>query len=294
MSDDLLNDLLGFGGDEIVDNKRSHYDKSPIPMPGGKWRCLKEIIPKLPITASSTWVDHCGGSGIVSLNVPDCKLMVFNDRNSAIVDFYRCVRDRRKELVDYVEQFHPSSREEFYHAKTVWCTETDPVKRAAFWFYMMRTSFAGKGHVFGRQKVVQAYPVPESLKLFEHVQAKFKQFTLENLDMRLCARDYDSAKTVHYFDPPYVDTDQGMYAHKWKWDDMQELLTQISHLRGFVALSHYPDERIDRALKWTRRYEWQVHVTADAQVFHEDNNKAGMEGRKAGSATECLWIKDFS
>ena len=274
--------------------KRKEIQKAPLGFPGTKWRSLEHILPHLPIQRKSRWIDHFGGTGVVSFNVPECEVMVLNDRNSAIIDFYRAVRDRRDELIAYLESFHPASREEWHHARMLWIEETDTVKRAALWYYMVRLSVLQKGHCFGRGLNSRLNPMPESLKLFIPISNKLKAFTIENQDARVLAADFDAPNAVHYFDPPYVGTDQGMYKHKWSWKDMSELLQLIGQLKGYVALSHYPDSRIDEAVDWTHRYEWKIEGnTSEPQVFREENAKAGKESvMEQNTSTEVLWIKE--
>lgn len=294
MNDDLLNDLLDLGEDDVRSTNRTAYERAPFGMPGGKTNSLKYILPHLPVR--NKWIDHFGGSGVISWNYPDVDIMVYNDRYSGVVAFYRCLQSRRyTELLERLEYLTPPlSREEWIHCRANWCHETDDVERAAKWFYMIKNSVIGKGQSFARSTNSKPpITLPNALKLFEPLHYKLQHFQIENLDWRTCVRDYDSDGCVHYFDPPYVATDSGIYAHKWSRLDLRELLKTISNIRGFAALSGYPDSDIDNCDFWTDRISWEVPISSEVMAFTDENYKKGHDFKSEyGTATEVLWIKD--
>src|SRR5690606_24444268 len=246
---------------------RNTYMKAPFMWLGSKYSYLPNIIPLLPVR--KRWVDHFGGSGVVSLNYPDVELMVFNDRYSGIVDFYRCMRDEKMmhAMLDYLNLMPAQSREEHYRCREEWVTTTDPVERAAKWYYALQTSVIGKNHAFARTvRTKFKFRLPPELELFERVHYKMKRFIIENLDARTCAKDFDTIDTVHYFDPPYLGTCHGGYKHKWTSFDMQELLNLINNLQGAVALSHKDDPNIDSGVKWDEKHVFDGY--SRAEVMH--------------------------
>lgn len=294
-NDDLFDDLIELAGDDVVNTERTQYLHAPFSMPGAKFRSLKHILPKLPYT--DKWVDHFGGTGVVSWNRAPCMLMVYNDRYSAIGNFYRCLQNKemKSKLLHRLKyETPPHSREEFLYSRATWVTETDPIERAAKWYYMMRVSVIGKGHSFAR--ATNCRPpmyLPNSLKLFEPIHQILQHFQIENLDVRVCARDYDSIDCVHYFDPPYIGTDPGIFEHKWTINDQKELLSLIGTLQGFVAFSHYPSGLIDSQSYWNEKYTWDVAITSEAQAYMETNYRKDKQNvQEIDYATECLWIKE--
>lgn len=290
---DLLNDLMDIGDEDIADANRMNVQRAPFAMPGAKFRSVEMIVPLLPIKRDSTWVEHCGGTGVISWNVPQCKVMVFNDRYSGITAFYHAVRDKKDLLLAYLSSMPPHSREEWTHCRHQWVNETDDVARAAKWYYMMRLSVLQKGKAFGRGITTRFIPLPSSLKLFEHVHQVLQNFTIENLDIFMSITDYDDVNTIHYIDIPYIGTDQGAYEGKWDWPKVTRLLDLIKRLKGFVAFSHYPDPRIRKYLDWTHIYEWDVLVTAEPKIFRDTNFKEGKENvTNNATARECLYIKE--
>lgn len=291
---DLLSDL--FDMDDSHDADRQTYEKAPFGYVGGKSGSLKYILPVLKPLLHDKFVDVFGGSGVVTLNVPDVELMVYNDRYSGVVDFYRVLKSNDwSKLFELLDNFTPPlSREEWIRARSEWCTETDPVVRAAKWFYTFRNSVIGKGQCFAR--ATNSRPpitLPSSIQLFAAVHAKMRKVLIENLDFRTCIRDFDSSDAVFYCDPPYVGTDPGIYEHKFKREDLQELLKLIRNCKGTFLLSGYRDYEIDNAVKWTNRVTWNIPIAAEVQSYTEENYKLERKDvQNVDYAEEVLWIKE--
>jgi DNA adenine methylase len=294
--DDLLAELMGLHNDTHVSKpERTDIQRAPFGYVGGKSKSIKHLSQYLPYRQK--WIDHFCGSGVVTLNRQESSLEVMNDRYGGIVCFYRCLQNKQKlnQLIERLEATPACSREEFYHCRDTWCVETDDVERAAKWFYMIRISMLGKGQAFGRQvNPPVTINLPKSLKLFEPIHHRLRNVIIENLDFRTCHKDFDGPSAVHYFDPPYIGTDSGIYdGSTWTRDDLSDLLRICEGSQGFVALSGYPDEQIDACTFWTDRHTWEVAVMAEPSAFNEENSKAQFKDIKntKGYATEVLWIK---
>lgn len=77
---------------------------------------------------------------------------------------------------------------------------------------------------------------------------------LEHTDAKKVMNLYDTDKTLHYVDPPYMmDTwnksDAKVYAETLKDDKHVELLEFLKNLKGYVVLSGYNNEIYNAALK---------------------------------------------
>lgn len=266
--------------------KRGSFIRAPFQMPGAKFNSLPHLIKHLPIRKDSVWVDVFGGTGCVSWNVPACKNMIYNDRYSAVVDFYKVFRERQQELRKYLEQMPPHSRQEWFESRDTWVTEQDPLIRAAKWYYMVKLSVIQKGEYFGRSlgnRENFVNRLSDTFDLWNRLQNIMKRFTMENLGAFECLEDFDSVDTIFYLDPPYIDTDQTTYKHKWTLDDQRHLLNLIPQLKGFVALSHYPSINIDEQTYWTRKEVWNV------KLYAHTNSR---DSNKKVDQVECLWIKE--
>jgi len=250
--------------------------KPPMRYPGNKYSSLVHILDHLPYR--STFVDVFGGSGAVLLGRRPHGLEVYNDRFTGLVDFYRCIRDHCDALVERLELvLH--SREEWEYCKEHW-NEPDPstteglVERAARWYYLVQTSYAGIDRCWmrsikKRNEVAAQYR--GKILLFPTIHERFKDVQVENLDWYAVMFDYDSPDTVFYLDPPYLDQDNNHYKHTV---DHKHMLEIIFKMKGFVALSGYPTPLYENS-PWDARYEWE---------------RPG--GIKGGQATEVLWIKN--
>jgi DNA adenine methylase len=271
---------------------RDEYVRAPLNYPGGKSRSVKYIIEHLPYR--KVYAEPFGGSAAVMLARHPSPLEVYNDRYGGIVAFYRCIRDKKKmeELCDRLDlTIH--AREEW-----MWCKETwdlsDDVERAARWYYMIQYSFGGLCRNFGRStsfKGVLSGKIRNAIKLFSNLHDRFKNVQVENQDWLQCITDYDSHDTVFYIDPPYIDADSGIYKFKMTHEDHRRLLDVIMSLKGFVAVSGYPNPLYDNQ-KWSERHEWEAFVSIQS-IGGSGNGKEDLkfqEERK--SATEVLWIKE--
>ncbi len=289
MADNLFNMLHQMNDDDEV---RNCYIRAPFGYPGSKDRSLEQILPKLPYR--NGYCEPFGGTGCVLLARKESKLEIFNDRYAGIVALYRVVRDREK-LERFLARLELClhSREEFVWSKETWKDHQDDVERAARWYYMMCVSFGSKGKQFGRcikGRGQVGKKLTKKPELFWPLHHRLRNVQIENLDWRLCLKDYDSDDMVWYLDPPYYGTWSGTYIHEFQGKDEHiELLNRIQHLQGFVAVSSYQNELYD-SYKWDEIYEWEVYVSIVAQTATETNNLIGKDMPR-GKMKERLYIR---
>ena len=266
--------------------------KAPFSYPGGKSRSIKFILPHLPLR--HTWVDVFGGSGVVTINRPKSKLEVYNDRHSGLTDFYKCMRDRVlfERLCSWLDlTLH--SREEFLSNRDTWENTLDTVERAGRWFAMVNYSFASLGRNWGRSTGGAgslAGKIRNGIKSLPEIHERFKCVQVENSDWRRLLADYDSPQTVFYLDPPYVDSSKGVYKDEMTVHDHEEMLDMIFRLKGFVALSGYPNPLFDNR-PWDNSFSWEVQMTMKALAFTDENAKTHRDTNR-GNVIEKLWIKE--
>lgn len=272
---------------------RDTVQRAPFNYPGGKSRSVNQILPHLPL--KRIYVEPFGGSGVVMLNRVESPLEVFNDIYSGVVCFYRCLRDSDKmhrlcELLDLT--IH--SREEWIWCKQTWEQESEDVERAFKWYYMISYSFGGLSRNFGRStswKGGIAGKLRNRIKEFNIIHQRVKNIQFECQDWEQCVRDYDSEYTVFYLDPPYVDADAGIYKDKMTQDAHRHLLDVVFSLKGFVAISGYPNPLYDEQL-WDAVESWDSFVSIQSLAYQKTSGKEhlrGLEERK--NAVERLWIK---
>jgi DNA adenine methylase len=275
---------------------RENYVRSVFGYPGGKSKSLDQILPHLPYRKG--YIEAFGGSGAVWLARNESDLEVFNDRYSGIVSFYRVMRDpiHCQRLIERLA-LTVHSREEFLWCRDTWRDCQDDVERAARWYYSIQTSFARQGRNFGRStngKAQMGSAIYSKLPLFHNVHMRIRNSQIENLDWRLCLKDYDNKDHVFYLDPPYWKVWKGMYECEMADDDHIELLERIFHMRGFVAISSY-DNDLYRNYPWDFSFKWEQRQTIQGLAFHESNHMAHLERQvKRQLATEVLYVKEAS
>ncbi len=184
-------------------------------------------------------------------------------------------------------------REEWQHCKDEWKDCNDHLERAAKWFYMLTNSVHCKGHSYARGTHSVFNSFYGLLDDFRPVHRRLRGIQIENLDFRQTFKDYDQQDCVHYFDPPYLDTDQGTYEHKFHQDDMNDLLHLIKHSKGSCYLSHYEHPQLDRCTFWTKVESWEVSSTSEVTAFTDENHKSHMKNLIGKNyPKECLYIKE--
>jgi DNA adenine methylase len=263
---------------------------APIKYPGSKTDSIPDLLPLLPYRDS--YIEVFGGSGVVLLNRLPQKLEVFNDRFAGVTCFYRVLRDQFDDLVKRLTLL-VHSREEWEWCLATWQDDTlSDLERAARWYYLVQSSFLGKGHSWARvtsSPSAVAGTIGNKLEHFPAIHARLKGVQIENLDFHDCICDYDMSGAVIYCDPPYLDVDDTSYACKMAEQDHIDLLELIMKGKGFFALSGYANELYD-SYSWTKRVTWERRDRANAQAISVHNHRATVGEREM--KTEVLWIKD--
>lgn len=255
--------------------------------PGGKDLSKEHILKALPYRES--YIEHCGGTGIVAVNRKPSNLNVFNDRDSGVICFMRVIRDRQKmeALVERLKlTFH--SREEFVFNRDTWEQCEDEIERAARWYYVVRFSFIQRGKYYGRAvkgptKISLPTRILTALPYFEDFYLRLLNFQIENLHLFNCIEQYDYPGAVHYIDPPYWGTYESLYKHKFTKTDHAALCDKAMNGKGFFAISGYHSDLYD-SYAWDEVIEWPV---PKAGVYNDIQNE-----REREDPIECLFIRD--
>jgi DNA adenine methylase len=258
---------------------------------GSKFSLLEKLSEYIPDRQID--IDACGGGGSWIMNRKPKKLSVYNDKHSGVVAFFRClsVKELKDEFLERIK-WMVYSAEEFKWAKESWPGCTDIVERAARWYYTIRTSFASKQVVFGRDLNGLAPKYGDLHDFYAQAEAIHKKFVniqIENDDVFKLIDRYDTNQEddivarniVWFFDPPYVNmstnTNTDIYEHSMTAQQHRWLCEKIMKIRGFVALCGYPNSIYDTEFDWDERIEFQHSKTFKHTTVE---------------TTEVLWIKD--
>lgn len=289
MSENLYMQLLNLdnSSDEPV-GTREEILRAPFGYLGGKSRSVKTILEHLPYR--NTYCEPFGGSAAVLLSRDPVPLEIYNDRYGGVVCFYRCIRDKPKELQERLELV-VHSREEFLWCKETWEHCQDEVERAARWYYMIQASFGSLGRNWGRVssgKGMMGNKILNNLCLFSQIHNRIKNVQIENLDWLLCFKDYDNPETVFYVDPPYIETnDKYVYKHRLSKEDHIKLCNVIFNCEGYVALSSY-DNALYNSFDWDDIIDWEIATSMTSLAESKGKEKTVMKREKV---TEKLYIK---
>lgn len=199
------------------DGRRSNNKLSAFPYPGGKTVYCQEIIKRFP--THRRYVEPFGGSAAVLLNKPRSYIEVFNDLDDDIVQFFEALRNRREDLVEWLDRV-PYSRSlynewsESYYAGD---RPEDPVERAGRWFYLRYTQFNGavvkrKGFKTGGKRN-EARSFRGSIEDLDAIADRFAEVTIECQSYETVIDRYDHPDSLFYIDPPYYDATRPRYRY---------------------------------------------------------------------------------
>lgn len=240
-----------------------------IPWIGGKRKLIPTIRDMLP-RGFTSFVDVFGGGGTVTINLPLKKSVkrIYNDLNSNLTTLMRVVKEQPLSLLKELKFLPFHSRDEFnvlceYLKKEEFTDEymqqemdladvyfdppdaetvkkllygnskMNPVVRAADFFKVMRGSFSGTGDSYGARPLnIKSFfrQIMDTAEVFQHV-------TVENRSYEQMLKQYDSAKTLFYLDPPYVETEK-YYDAVFGFADHLRLNWLLKTRKGFFILSY--------------------------------------------------------
>ena len=218
---------------------------------GGKYSHLDFILPLLPEDRAH-YCEPFAGSGAVLINRPPAQVETYNDVDSEVSNFFRCLRDNSDDLIRRIA-LTPFSREEIVRANTSELI-ADQIERARRFFVRARqtrtglaqTSSEGRwAHCVLTSRAGMAGAVSRWLGSVEglaEIVQRLQRVQIENAPAIEVIRRYDSRTTLFYCDPPYPHEARGdSKAYRFEMTDRQhEELAEVLHeVDGAVAVSGY-------------------------------------------------------
>lgn len=227
--------------------------------PGAKARLAPWIIDHLP--EHNTYVEVFGGTAGVLVHKPESINEIYNDADDDLVNFFRVLRDRPDELLDWLRRT-PYSRTvhedilDDYHNDDL--GEERVVRAGRFWF-LLQASFNGKlpsRSGFSTSTSARGYPSDSQARNYhrsrERLEAfadRFRAVTVECLDWRDIVERYDSATTAFYVDPPYYGVSSQNYYAEGDIDH-EALIETLAGIEGEAVISY--GELPEHPDKWAR------------------------------------------
>lgn len=251
---------------------------SLIPYMGGKNRLAPWIISHFP--PHRTCVEVFGGSAGVMFRKPKSTAEVYNDKWSDVVHLFLMLRDRGKELKEFL-RYTPVSHSLFdeYNEKLLKTRDfRDDIERAGIVFTVLNICYAG---ILGRVWEVKrekslAPPIKNKVNHLEMFIDRLRGVSIENMDFDKVIRKWDADNVVFYCDPPYL-LENGKpneyYCGGFTNRDHRRLAETLSNIRGKAMISYYPNDLVFELYpkdEWTYR---ELEVIKHSQTVKRGESK---------------------
>lgn len=202
---------------------------------GGKKALRDEILARFPRNYKR-YIEVFGGAGWVLFHKPPGNdFEVFNDFNGNLVNLYRCVREQPEALRNEL-RYMINSRLDFEYMKGMLHSQAvlPDVRRAAYYYALIRYSYAAGTSTFGSQP----HAMWNNFPLIESAAGRLQKVVIENKDCVKLIRQYDRPESFFYCDPPYYNADQYYEAVSSDGFDHAGLADALLGIKGKFLLSY--------------------------------------------------------
>ena len=272
---------------------------APVKWFGGKGNFLPKLLPLIPY--SRVYCEPFGGGGSVFFARKPSPCEVYNDLDGNLVNLMRVIRnpetcaelERQLKLTLY-------AREEKALAWKLLKTKTyaNDVERAWALFVVINQGFGGgfnnswgfsNESKDGKNGAVNAYQ--KRLMLFTAWLDRLKDAQIDNQDAVKVMYNFDSAETVFYCDPPYLQATRKTkndYAHEMTDEQHLIFLRACKSAQGAVVISGYDNELYRSELEGWELRTFDVTCTAAGRTRLSDLRGKGA-GKEKQPRVECVW-----
>lgn len=227
----------------------SHPRKQSFGYYGGKFSKLEFILPQLAIP-HTTYVELFAGSLSVLINKAPVEREVVNDLAEDVADFWRCLRDRRDDLIEALNQTPPGDVE---YKRVAESAPTDDLVERARRFIVMVTQSFNNIPVGGSCSLCQFPAYNNTRDSLNVIADRMRRVAVENRDAvdmihRINGLTRSGTRLIPcliFADPPYMTdgrSSTGQYIH----DDFdhERFLDAVVDLppRTHIAISGYDSE----------------------------------------------------
>ena len=209
------------------------------------------------------------------------EIETINDLDEEVINFFRMLRERPRELLRAVA-LTPYARRELALA----CEPpvADPLERARRFIVRSRMAYGlRQRHNTGWRYITNSHGRGPRLarewsdpRGLEFAVKRLRQVQVECDDASAVIRRYDTPKTLFYVDPPYVLSSRSetrqMYLYEMTDDQHRELAALLNSVRGMVVLSGYRSALYDELYAGWPRFD---------RVVPNNGNS---------TSVECVWV----
>lgn len=185
------------------------------------------------------------------------QIEVINDFNSDLTNLFWVLQNKYKEFVAYSKFAHISS--DYYkiiRAKQKF--ETNKIKRAFNYLYLMQFSHNGKGSSFAQYGPNAGISIKTLIERAEFVNYRLKDVLILNTDWEKVVNQFDSPKTLFYLDPPYWGTTTDGYGKGCGVINFDRFKEVVQSMKGYVVVSHSKFEPLAEFLEERKVYEKSI------------------------------------
>lgn len=151
-----------------------------------------------------SYIEVFGGALSVFYQKSPSKIEVINDINDDLINLHLCIQRKAQSLSNVLNSMLVS-RKLFYMIKNKELQARNDIKRAAFYFYLINTSFGSAMNQFAMSK----QRAPKRLRRdFSLHTKRLKNVSIENKSFEYILKEYDDKEALFYLDPPYVGTEK--------------------------------------------------------------------------------------
>ncbi len=261
---------------------------SPFKWVGGKSRLRKSIIPLIP--PHKCYVEPFGGAAWVLFGKAPSPIEVLNDIDEELINFFRVVKHRPKDLLKSFD-LELVSRSEFYRL-----ADTDPqslpdIERAHRFYYLIMAGWGGEARYPRFQtstsdgghgnRLVGA--LKSLRKRIEPVHERLKTVIIENLDWTECIDKYDRPESFMYLDPPYPGNGANYKHNMRSMEEHSAIADRLDKVQSKWMLSSYDTE--DVRIQYQR---YNVIPIRSASGMRSSRTEIRTSGRKRTLNREIL------
>lgn len=246
--------------------------KPPLTYYGGKQRLAKKIISLMP--KHHLYCEPFFGGGAVLFVKEPVKIEIINDTNSELINFYRVLKTKFRQLEREVKSTL-NSRYSHQAAEIMlkFPHLFDEVKRAwAIWTMACQSYAARLDGPWNYNKKTSTCITRVNTKRNNFTKAyseRLEKVAIENDDALRIIPRYDKKESFFYCDPPYHNAKQGHYSG-YTEQDFINLLEVLSKIKGKFLLSSYPSDLLDKYIrrnKWhSQKFEMSLSMAANPTV----------------------------
>jgi DNA adenine methylase len=224
--------------------------RSPLKWIGGKHASAERIVAAFPPpSAYDRYVEVCGGAAhVLMCKPPYDHEEIYNDLDDNLVTFWQQMQTDARALQERLEAL-PYARKVYYefYRSLFDGSDLESLERAVRWFYCLRSTGTGwlrKSPVGWNPLISNVKSFHSALEVFQLVQERFKYIAIDNRDVLVSIRRYDTPRTLFYVDPPYFGAEYYYEPSKHGFPHAQ-LANLLQSIQGYAVVSYYPHSSLE-------------------------------------------------